>query len=310
MPYSKTDILFLTDNIGIFNSYSKSGFILSENDIYLIDTGTSLQDGSDILQILDDLYPNKKIKTILNTHSHPDHCGGNKIIVDTTNAEIWAPKNESLVMEFPDFSPASCWGGNPFNELRNPVFVPEINTPVTKTINESKIILKDIEISCIPLPGHFLDQTGYLVKDLKNQKTAFFLGDGFFGSSMLKKFWIPFMYDPVKFRESIQLIENTKADFFIPSHGEVYNPENIHAIAEINIMVTLELESLILNILSKNPTTQENLLKEAADYAEIKLKMNQYILIGSTIRSYLSSMYDRGIIRFEIIDNKMIWFVV
>lgn len=307
MPYSINDITLLTDKIGIFNSYAKSAFIIDETDIYLIDTGTGEQDGKDILKILKSLYPEKKIKAILNTHSHADHCGGNYIIQKETQAEIWTPEKESHIMAFTNLSAATCWGGNPFEELKNPVFTTENNTTATKIINGKIINLNSINISCIPLPGHFLDQTGFLVFDKDKNTKAFFLGDGFFGSSMLKRFWIPFMYNPVEFRNSINRIENTNADYYIPAHGEIYTKENINAIAEINIMVTLELESLIINLLKKEPMTQERLLKKAADYAEIKLKMNQYILIGSTIRSYLSSLYDRKLIRFEIINNEMIW---
>lgn len=309
MPYSINDITLLTDKIGIFNSYSKSAFLIDKNKIYLIDSGTGEDDGNDILKILATLYPHKKIKAILNTHSHADHCGGNFIIQKKTQCEIWAPEQESHVMAFSDLSAATCWGGNPFNELKNPVFTTKNNTIPSKTINETQINLKNFVINCIPLPGHFLDQTGFLIFDKTNNKKVFFLGDGFFGSSMLKRFWIPFMYDPLKFRNSIKTIEDTDADFYIPTHGEIYNRDNINAIAELNIMVTLELESLILNTIKKEPTTQEKLLKKIADYAEIKLKMNQYILIGSTIRSYISSLYDRNEIHFEIINNEMIWFI-
>ena len=34
---------------------------------------------------------------------------------------------------------------------------------------------------------------------------------------------------------------------------------------------------------------------------------NQYVLIGSTVRSYLSYLYDEGKLVFEFKENKMYW---
>ena len=40
---------------------------------------------------------------------------------------------------------------------------------------------------------------------------------------------------------------------------------------------------------------------------KIDINTNQYILIGSTIKSYLSYLYDENKISYSFKDNKMIW---
>ena len=37
------------------------------------------------------------------------------------------------------------------------------------------------------------------------------------------------------------------------------------------------------------------------------MNTNQYVLIGSTIKSYLSYLYDENKISYEFKDNKMVW---
>ena len=57
----------------------------------------------------------------------------------------------------------------------------------------------------------------------------------------------------------------------------------------------------------KKPKTMEELLKAVADRSNITLKTSQYCLIGSTLRSYLSGLYEAGKITYTIEENRMIW---
>ncbi len=176
-------------------------------------------------------------------------------------------------------------------------------------VSGGKIELEELSIEIISLPGHFFDQVGFLVTDKSENKKTFFLGDGFFGVPLLKRFWIPFIYEPEDFRKSIEKIEEIYADFYVPGHGDVCTTENLEAITEFNIIVTLEFEKLIKKLLLEKPQNQEELLKSVADYAGLELKESNYILIGTTLRSYLSSMDKRGILQHKIVENRLVWFV-
>ena len=37
------------------------------------------------------------------------------------------------------------------------------------------------------------------------------------------------------------------------------------------------------------------------------MDFNQYVLIGSTVRSYLSYLYDQGKVTADFVDNRMLW---
>ena len=311
MPINAASFKKLSTHIGIFPSYTNIGVIEDGESLYVIDSGVNPQDGEDIVNSLRELFPSSSIKAILNTHSHSDHCGGNAIIQRLTGAKVYAPFNESRLMEFPESMFAMYWGARPFEDLRKIHYMQMEATFVDKHLRANDTLdFTSASVSCIPLPGHYFDQTGFLVTDKADGKKSFFLGDGLFGMSMIKKYWIPFMVDPNEFRKSVMRIDETQADFFIPSHGEVTEGDKIHALSEINIMITLETEILIIKTLQKASLTHEELLEAVAGFAGIDLKLGQYVLIGSTIKSYLSSLLDKKIVRYSIEDNRMLWSAV
>jgi len=93
-------------------------------------------------------------------------------------------------------------------------------------------------------------------------------------------------------------------DFFIPSHGNIL--EDAEALTELNLIAIMETEASILEALQKERTMEE-LLKHIADINEIKLGDGQFVLIGSTLRSYLSYLQNEKKIFHIIKDNKMYW---
>lgn len=397
-----------SEHIGMFCNSTNVGVLNTKDSIFLIDTGSSAQDAKNLLESLAEIFPNKKVKAIFNTHSHSDHCGGNAYVVEKTNCKVGAPYFESLIMQFPYLTGALYWGAMPFEDLakqgfvnqvankvdfiltscddanacadgaggfvdetggltretdactrgtgdlvretdsfvskvaaltretgglakkttlerekvsvvaeeptvaqeKPQVFAKELQNPLEKVkVVKGKIELEELCVEIISLPGHFFDQVGFLVTDKSENKKVFFLGDGFFGIPLLKRFWIPFIYEPEDFRKSVEKIEEIYADFYVPSHGDFCVLENLEAIAEFNIIVTLEFEKLIKKLLLEKPQNQEELLKSVADYAGLELKESNYILIGTTLRSYLSSMNKRGILEHKVVENRLIWFV-
>ena len=78
-------------NIGIYK--------ISDNDVYLIDSGNDKDAGKKILKIINEQGWN--VKGIINTHSNADHIGGNKVIQDRTNCTILANNIEKSFAEFP-----------------------------------------------------------------------------------------------------------------------------------------------------------------------------------------------------------------
>ena len=290
-------------NIGIIEERLSD----TKSNLYMIDSGCNTEDGKRIFTEITEYFSQKDItiKAIINTHSHADHCGANNYIQQKTNCEIWITENEQGSLINPFLQPIISWGGNPLPEINSSYYVAEKTVP-NKIINpnEKLTLLNGIKISFINLPGHYFEMVGILCED--NNKKVLYASDGIFGRKNIGKYWIPFLYDVKEFKNSLDTISSLNADFCIPGHGEPTS--QIEETVELNKIAIISNEQCILEALKYKEQTQEDILKYVADKNEINLHIAQYMLIGCTIKAYLTFLYNEGKISYHIKENKMYWF--
>lgn len=290
-------------NIGIIEEQLSD----TKSNLYMIDSGCNTEDGKRIFTEITEYFSQKDItiKAIINTHSHADHCGANNYIQQKTNCEIWITENEQGSLINPFLQPIISWGGNPLPEINSSYYVAEKTVP-NKIINtnEKFTLNNGIKLSFINLPGHYFEMVGILCED--NNKKVLFASDGIFGRKNIGKYWIPFLYDVKEFKNSLDTISSLNADFCIPGHGEPTS--QIEETVELNKIAIISNEQCILEALKYKEQTQEDILKYVADKNEINLHIAQYMLIGCTIKAYLTFLYNEGKISYHIKENKMYWF--
>lgn len=290
-------------NIGIIEEQLSD----TKSNLYMIDSGCNTEDGKRIFTEITEYFSQKDItiKAIINTHSHADHCGANNYIQQKTNCEIWITENEQGSLINPFLQPIISWGGNPLPEINSSYYVAEKTVP-NKIINTNeKLTLNNgIKLSFINLPGHYFEMIGILCEN--DNKKVLFASDGIFGRKNIGKYWIPFLYDVKEFKNSLDTISSLNADFCIPGHGEPTS--QIEETVELNKIAIISNEQCILEALKYKEQTQEDILKYVADKNEINLHIAQYMLIGCTIKAYLTFLYNEGKISYHIKENKMYWF--
>lgn len=270
-------------NIGIYK--------VDENNVYLIDTGNDKEAGKKILKIINEQGWN--VKGIIITHSNADHVGGNKVIQERTNCEIYAYKIEKSITENPILEPSFLYGGYPFKELRNKFLMAK----------ESKA--KELEgnlpegLEFIPLKGHFFDMVGIKTKD-----NVYFLGDAIFSKETIEKYHLFFIYDVREYLNTLELLKTQTGTLYIPSHTEATN--DLNELITLNQNKINEILDKILNY-CKNEMTFEEILKNIFDDYNLVMNVNQYVLVGSTIKSYLAYLKDENKVTYEFKENKMIW---
>ena len=269
-------------NIGIYK--------INDNDVFIIDSGNDKDAGRKILKIVEE--QGWSIKGIITTHSNADHIGGNRVIQERTNCPIYAFGIEKCFTDYPILETSFLYGGYPFKDLRNKFLLAKesVVTDINNNLPEG--------LEYFILKGHFFDMIG-----IKTDDDVYFLADSLFSEETITKYHLFFIYDVSEYLNTLDYLSTLKGKLFIPSHCE--ETKDISGLIKINRDKIMEVADKIYSLCDGK--TFEEILKSIFDEYHLIMNSNQYVLVGSTVRSYLSYLYDLDRIYFEFVDNRMIW---
>ncbi len=265
---------------------------INDQDVYLIDSGGDKDAGRWVKKILD--QNGWTLKGILNTHSNADHIGGNRYLQQQYHCKVFAGGIEGAFTRYPVLEPSFLYGGYPFRELRHK-FLMAAESDVSG--------FGDADfpqgVETIPLPGHFFDMVGFRTPD-----GVVFLADCLSSPATLEKYQLSFIYDVAAYLKTLDMVKELKARLFIPSHAEA--AEDIRPLAALNQKKVYEIAEQIKTI-CKEPLSFDGILQRVFEIYGLKMTYEQYVLIGSTLRSYLAWMKDSGQIEGFFEDNMLLW---
>jgi len=104
--------------------------------------------------------------------------------------------------------------------------------------------------------------------------------------------------------ETLDKVEKMEAPVFVPAHADAGN--DLGDLIRFNREKVQEIAQLILAVCS-SPLNFESVLQKIFDHYALTMNMQQYVLVGSTIKSYLAWLKDSGKISTEIRDNMVLW---
>ena len=287
------ELIQVSEQSYYIQSPAKIGLVkLNEQDVCLIESGNDKDAGRKVRQLLN--ANGWRLTAIYNTHSNADHIGGNKYLQGQTGCKIYAPGIDCAFTRHPVLEPSFLYGGYPCKELRHKFLMAQ-DSDAQELTQES--MPEGFEI--IPLPGHFFDMVGCRTPD-----DVVYLAECLSSRETLDKYQIGFIYDVAAYLKTLEMVKSLRAKMFIPAHAAA--SEDIADLAQYNIDKVLEIADKIIGICQEPLCFEAILQKLFADYG-LTMNFEQYVLVGSTVRSYLAWLKDTGRLNGLFENNMLLW---
>ncbi len=264
----------------------------SDGHVVLIDSGNDKEAGRKVRQHLD--RQGWTLDAIYNTHSNADHIGGNAYLSKQTGCALYAPGIEAAFTQHPILEPALLYGGYPMKALRRKFLLAQESDAQPLTPEH---LPAGFEL--IPLPGHFFDMIG-----LRTPDDVVFLADCLSSQATLDKYQISYVYDVAAYLDTLERVKEMHAALFVPAHANA--TEDIAPLAQYNIDKVNEIAGHILDFCAA-PHTFEEVLQHLFTSYDLAMTFEQYALVGSTVRNYLSWLLDSERLSATFTDNRLLW---
>ena len=131
-----------------------------------------------------------------------------------------------------------------------------------------------------------------------------FLADCLSSREILDKYQIGFIYDVAGYLKTLEQVQTMTAKVFVPAHTEV--TEDIADLAQYNIRKVHEIAERIVDLCAA-PRGFEDILQQLFAAYGLTMSFEQYVLVGSTVRSYLAWLKDTGRLPALFEDGWMRW---
>lgn len=261
-------------------------------NVWLIDSGNDKDAGRRVKKILD--KNGWQLAGILNTHSHADHIGGNRYLQGQTGCSIYCSDIEGDFARHPILEPSLLYGGYPCRDLRHKFLLAQ----ESQVLGFSEGGFPE-EVEVIPLPGHSFDMAGFGMPE-----GVVFLADCISSRETLEKYAVSFIYDVGAYLETLDMVENMEAAVFVPSHAEASG--DIKELVRFNREKVYEVADRILAA-CREPVCFEKILQGIFQGYGLSMNFEQYALVGSTVRSYLSWLKNSGKLTVAVKDSMLMW---
>ncbi len=266
-----------------------------ENTVCLIDSGSDKDAAKKVKKVLD--ANGWTVEAVFNTHSHADHIGGNRYFQSQTGCRIYACGIERDFTQHPILESAYLYGGYPCKDLRHKFLYAQESDACELTDDALPAGWERIDLA-----GHSFDMVGFRTPD-----DVVYLADCLSSRETLEKYGIPFIYDVGAYLNTLETVKSMKAACFVPSHAA--STDDIVPLAQYNIDHVQRVASRIVALCAE-PRTFEELLRDLFEEYHLTMTFEQYVLVGSTVRSYLAWLKDSGALTAYFEDNRMLWQAV
>lgn len=265
----------------------------------LIDSGISKDIAKEIDKSL--MQANIQAVSIINTHCHGDHCGGNAFFQKKyPQLKIFSTEAERPFIEDPLMAPICfCGGAAAFEELKKckPI-TPQQSSKVIDTITpyeDQKIIICGETFEIITLPGH---TRGMIA--VKTPDNVLYCGDAIFGEDTFRKY--PILYYTFigeslnSFKKLRSLISSLDATIIY--HGGMI--PNLASLIDDHEKRILETKNMILSMLRECPLSLEEMTAKIMQTNKIPDDLVSYALTKVPIQAYVAELEHEKLVEIRV----------
>ncbi|MGG0755946.1 MBL fold metallo-hydrolase [Brevibacillus laterosporus] len=292
----------VTKRVGYFPGSVNIGIVITENGAVLIDSGLDTQTAKKAKKGLDEL--SQPLYAIIQTHSHADHFGGNHYLLQQyPQALVFAPALEEAIIRNPRLEPIYLsMGASPLPELCNKFLLADPSRVDEILPENGELILSDCTFQTISLPGHSWNQLGIVVDGIC------FAADAYYSPEVLEKHRLPFLIDADEAVQSIQRLQQTNYQGYLPGHG----------MFETNVLSTLaynegyhqQILGEIEQWFSVQPATLEEGLTWICEKRNISIQnMTSYALFRTAFMGYVTGLHRQGKLSYYFEGNRLLFCI-
>ncbi len=271
-------------------------YLYDSSRCVVIDTGLDDDAGRKILKATE--QEGWTIDTIINTHAHADHFGGNSFLVRRTGARVVASGIEGAIIRHPYLEPFYLYSAHPMESLRNK-FLMGKESPVDGCLDTGEMDLGGEKLDIVDLKGHSPGQIGVATPD-----NVLFTADAYFSSSIIQKYRLPYFTNIRDTVNTLDSLGEMHYEYYLPCHGDCAT--DISEEIEMNLKAIYHTMDLI-GIIASGAVSREQVVSAIVREYNIKLHPGQYYLTLSSVSAYLSYMTDEGMLESILDDNLLKW---
>jgi len=267
-------------------------YVIDGHDVCVIDTGWGDDTARELL--LHIAARGWHLRSIINTHSHADHIGGNSLLQKETGCDIYCVGIENAIIRHPILDTSYLYGGCVSCEMekKSLIAAPSIPQELTEsTLPEG--------LTFVRLDGHSFQQIG-----IKTSDGVWFLGDAVIPEEMFDRYGMVYLQNVGSTLKSLDVVKSLTGTLFIASHAAP--TVDIKQNAEMNHRRITAIAEMIIDI-CRNPRETDGVLSELYNRLGQHMTLRRYAMYGSTLRSYLAYLQDEGRITCEFKDGSLLW---
>ncbi len=241
-------------------------------------------------------YAGVAVDRLAVTHGHADHFSVAAALREA-GAQVVVGRDDASLVENPDINIRGMFSwAKPGDVLVTRLFRGEA-CEVDAYVED----WDDPRAEPVPLPGHTLGHYGFLTPD-----AVLFTGDALYPSDVWERHGLPYAIDPAMVTESLRRIADTPFEWLVPSHGTPAERDQALRHVEFHLAQIEDIERSLVDALGQGLTTEGAVARVSAERG-LGDNPAQYWLAVTTVKGFLGSLLERGVITFSVRDHAGWW---